>query len=103
MLKKTSFKKLTFNVKYLDALTYLQTYLFPDAVKSLKESTDKSSALEEMVNSFSEQKVQSVSEVEKLTKELHKSNQVTLHCQKTLDELNKKFDTVETEKQVQDR
>merc|ERR1712241_1258040 len=73
------------------------------AVKSLKDSTEKTSVLEEMVNSFSEQKVQSVSEVEKLTKELQKSSEVSLQCQKSLDELTKKFDNLETEKQVQDR
>ena len=78
-------------------------FFFSDAVKSLKDSTEKTSALEEMVNSFSEQKVQSVSEVEKLTKELQKSSEVSLQCQKSLDELTKKFDNLETEKQVQDR
>ena len=69
----------------------------------MKESTEKSSALEEMVNSFSEQKVQSVTEIENLTKELQKSNELGLNCQKSLDELGKKFDQVETEKQVQER
>ena len=72
-------------------------------MKSLKDNTEKTSALEEMVNSFSEQKVKSVSEVEKLTKELQKSSEVSLQCQKSLDELTKKFDNLETEKQVQDR
>jgi len=102
-LQEMSREELVQKCKTLLAIAHKAKVAKDDAVKSLKESTDKSSALEEMVNSFSEQKVQSVSEVEKLTKELHKSNQVTLQCQKTLDELNKKFDTVETEKQVQDR
>ena len=49
----------------------------------MKESTEKSSALEEMVNSFSEQKVQSVTEIGNLTKELQKSSELGLNCQKS--------------------
>merc|ERR1712228_862546 len=37
------------------------------------------------------------------TKELQKSSEVSLQSQKSLDELTKKFDNLETEKQVQDR
>merc|ERR1712083_1023598 len=59
--------------------------------------------LKEMVNSFSEQKVQSVTEIENLTKELQKSNELGLNFQKSLDEVSKKYDQLETEKLVQER
>merc|ERR1719367_712628 len=102
-LQEMSKEELVQKCKALLALAHKAKAAKDDAVKSLKESTDKSSALEEMVNSFSEQKVQSVTEIGNLTKELQKSNELGLNCQKSLDELGKKFDQVETEKQVQER
>ena len=49
------------------------------------------------------QKVQNVNEVEKLAKDLQKSYEMSEQRQKSLDELAKKFDNLDKERQVQDR
>ncbi len=77
--------------------------LFADAVNSLKESNVKSAALEEMVQNLSQDKVQHVTEVEKLKKELQKSAQVVSEMHGKLEDLTTKFDQTETQKQVIER
>ena len=49
------------------------------------------------------QEVQNVSEMEQLKKDLQKSYEMSERRQKSLDELTKRFDNLEKEKQVQDR
>jgi hypothetical protein len=49
------------------------------------------------------QKVQNVNEVEKLAKDLQKSYEMSEQRQKSLDELTKKFDNLDKERQAQDR
>ena len=76
---------------------------FADAVNSLKESSVKSAALEEMVQNLSQDKVQHVTEVEKLKKELQKSAQAVSEMHEKLEDLTTKFDQTETQKQVIER
>ena len=49
------------------------------------------------------QKAQNVSETEKLAKDLQKSYEISEQRQKSLDELAKKFDNLDKERQVQDK
>ncbi len=74
-------------------------FSFADAVKQLNESLKKSEALEEMVTSLSEQKVQAATDIDQLKRELKQDQSLKTK----IDELAQRCDEAETESESKSR
>ena len=82
----------------LQILIIVLLIFIPDALEELKaakESADKAAALEEMVTSLSEQKVQSITELENLQRKLKQSEPTCKETQIQLNDLTQNFEDVQ--------